>query len=133
MKDYIATYTCLLYTSSFVRDGNSTEFLYTAMTQKELLDHGFRIIEEQGYWRNFEKMGRLQVVPGTYTMADYNVFMIYLVNEQGYIVWSFQPMGEYDNLYALKGLVCKDVDLSLIHILSSVKNAGTGFPSEMIF
>ena len=38
-------------------------------------------------------MGRLQVVPGTYTMADYNVFMIYLVNEQGYIVWSFQPMG----------------------------------------
>ena len=38
-------------------------------------------------------MGRLQVVPGTYTMADYNVFMIYLVNEQGYIVWSFQPWG----------------------------------------
>ena len=98
------------FITSFVRDGNSTEFLYTAMTQKELLDHGFRIIEEQCYWRNFEKMGRLQVVPGTYTMADYNVFMIYLVNEQGYIVWSFQPMGEYDNLYALKGLVCKDVD-----------------------
>lgn len=98
------------FITSFVRDGNSTEFLYTAMTQKAQLDHGFRIIEEQCYWRNFEKMGRLQVVPGTYTMADYNVFMIYLVNEQGYIVWSFQPMGEYDNLYALKGLVCKDVD-----------------------
>lgn len=98
------------FITSFVRDGNSTEFLYTAMTLKELQDHGFRIIEEQCYWRNFEKMGRLQVVPGTYTMADYNVFMIYLVNEQGYIVWSFQPMGEYDNLYALKGLVCKDVD-----------------------
>ena len=34
--------------------------------------------------------------PGTYRMAEYTVFMLYLVNEQGYIVWSFQPMGEYE-------------------------------------
>lgn len=54
------------FITSFVRDGNSTEFLYTAMTQKAQLDHGFRIIEEQCYWRNFEKMGRLQVAGNLY-------------------------------------------------------------------
>ena len=43
-------------------------------------------------------------------MAGYEVFMIFLVNEEGYIVWSFQPMGEYDSLYAMKGMACKDVD-----------------------
>ena len=36
--------------------------------------------------------------------------MIYLVNEQGSIVWSFQPMEDYDNLYALKGMTCRDMD-----------------------
>ncbi len=50
------------------------------------------------------------MVPGTYTMADFATFMIYLVNEQEEIVWSFQPMGDYDNLYALKGITCKDID-----------------------
>ena len=81
---------------SFVRDGNSTEFLYTAATRQELVDNGFHIISEQCYYRQFEKLGRLEVVPGTYTMASFATFMIYLVNEQGYIVWSFQPMGEYE-------------------------------------
>ncbi len=95
---------------SFVRDGNSTEFLYTAATRQELVDNGFHIISEQCYYRQFEKLGRLEVVPGTYTMASFATFMIYLVNEQGYIVWSFQPMGEYENLYALKGITCRDID-----------------------
>ena len=95
---------------SFVRDGNSMEFLYTATTLDELLENNFRIIEEQCYYRNFEKLGRLQVVPGVAKMSEYDIFMIYLVNEQGYIVWSFQPMGDYDNLYSLKGMTGKDVD-----------------------
>lgn len=95
---------------SYVRDGNSTEALYTATTLDELLDNGFDIIQEQCYFRSFEKQGRLQVVPGVIKMAEYNVFMIYLVNEQGDIVWSFQPMGDYDNLYALKGMACRDMD-----------------------
>ena len=95
---------------SFVRDGNSTEFLYTAATRQELVDNGFHIISEQCYYRQFEKLGRLEVVPGTYTMASFATFMIYLVNEQGYIVWSFQPMGEYENIYALKGITCRDID-----------------------
>lgn len=95
---------------AFVRDGYSTEFLYTATTKAELLRNGFVISQEQNYARQFEKLGRLEVVPGTYTMANFSTFMIYLINEQGYIVWSFQPMGEFDNLYALKGINCKDID-----------------------
>ncbi len=98
------------FITAFVRDGYSTEFLYTANTLNELLGNGFQIITEQCYWRTFEKLGRLQLVPGTYTMSDYQIFMIYLVNEQGYIIWSFQPMGDYDNLYALKGITCRDID-----------------------
>ena len=96
--------------TSFVRDGKSTEFLYTATTKRELLYNGFQIAGEQCYFRQFEKLGRLEVVPGTYTMAEFSILMIYLINEQGEIVWSFQPMGDYDNLYALKGIACKDVD-----------------------
>lgn len=98
------------FIAAYVRDGNSTEILYTATTLEELLNSGFQIIEEQNYTRNFEKQGRLQVVPGILKMAEYDIFMIYLVNEQGYIVWSFQPMAEYDNLYALKGMTCRDMD-----------------------
>ena len=95
---------------AFVEDGDSTEFLYTAVTLEELLSHGFEIITEQCHWRSFEKAGRLQVVPGTFRMAGYDVFLIYLVNEQGNIMWSFQPMENYDNLYALRGVTCRDID-----------------------
>lgn len=96
--------------TTFVRDGKSAEFLYTATTKRELLWNGFQITKEQCYFRQFEKLGRLEVVPGTYTMAHFAIFMIYLIDEQGEIVWSFQPMGDYDNLYALKGIACRDID-----------------------
>ncbi len=96
------------FIASYVRDGISTEILYTAATLDELLDNGFEIFEQQCYKRRYEKHGVLRVVPGVIKMAEYNVFMIYLVNEQGYIVWSFQPMGDYDNLYALKGMDSRD-------------------------
>ena len=96
--------------TTFVRDGYSTEFLYTAVTLQELLAHGFQIITEQCYTRTFGKLGKLQVVPGTYRIADYDVFMIYLVNEQDDILSALQPMGVYDNLYALKGINCRDID-----------------------
>lgn len=95
---------------AYVRDGRSTEFLYTASTKKELLRNGFMITAEQDYSRQFEKLGYLEVMPGTYKMAEFATFMIYLVNEQGNIVWSFQPMGDFDNLYALKGIACRDID-----------------------
>lgn len=95
---------------AYVRDGQSTEILYNAETLKELVDKGFNIVEEQNYLRSFEKQGRLQVVPGTLKVAEYTIFMIYLVNEEGNIVHCFQPMGDYDNLYSLKGMSCKDMD-----------------------
>uniref|UniRef100_UPI00405607A7 VCBS repeat-containing protein n=1 Tax=Acetatifactor sp. TaxID=1872090 RepID=UPI00405607A7 len=95
---------------SFVRDGCSTEFLYTATTLEELTENGFRVSEEQSYTREFEKLGRLKTVPGTFRISNYDVFMVYLVDEQGDIVWSFQPMKDYDNLYSLKGITGKDVD-----------------------
>lgn len=95
---------------TFVRDGSSTEFLYTASTLEELLEHGFTIIEEQCYTREFEKLGRLRVVPGTVRISAYNIFMIYLINEQGNIIWSFQPMGDYDSLYSLRSIMGRDVD-----------------------
>lgn len=96
--------------TAFVRDGYSTEFLYTATTLNELQKHQFQIITEQCNYRTFGKLGKLQVVPGTYHIADYDIFMIYLVNEKGYIVSGLQPMGKYDNLYALKGINCRDID-----------------------
>lgn len=98
------------FITAFVRDGMSTEFLYTAQTLDELLSNGMQIITEQCYYRTFGKMGRLQVVPGTYRISNYDVFMIYLVNEQGIIISSLQPMGYYDNLYALRGISCRDID-----------------------
>lgn len=96
--------------ASFVRDGNSIEYLYTAVTLEELMENGFKVEEEQCYFRIFEKLGRLQVVPGTAKLVGNNIFMIYLADEQGNIVWSFQPMEDYDSLYALKGITGRDVD-----------------------
>lgn len=119
--------------SAFVKGGYSTEFLYTASTKKELLANGFQIAAEQCYYRQFEKLGRLEVVPGTYTMADFATFMIYLINEQGDIVWSFQPMGDYDNLYALKGITCRDIDGDgMKDILVSARYSYEGNGNELV-
>ena len=98
------------FIASYVGEGKSTEILYTATTLKELQEHGFQLVREHSYTIEFEKQGSLLVAPGFITMADYDVFMIYLVNGEGDIVWSFQPMEDYDNLYALKGMACRDVD-----------------------
>lgn len=95
---------------AFLRKGYSTEFLYTAATLEELQKKGLHIIEEQHYFQTFEKLGRLEIVPGTYSMSNYDIFMIYLINEQGQVVWRLEPMGDYDNLYALKGVARRDVD-----------------------
>lgn len=96
---------------SYVRDGQSVEYLYTAKTLEELMENGFRVFEEQSYTRNFEKLGKLKVVPGVARVSQYDIFMVFLVNEQGDIVWSFQPMGDYDNLYSLRGVSSgKDLD-----------------------
>lgn len=95
---------------AYVRDGHSTEIIYNAETLDELMEHGFKPEEDQTYYRNFEKQGKLLVVPGTLKVAEYTIFMIYLVNEEGNIVYCFQPMGDYENLYSFKGMACKDMD-----------------------
>lgn len=115
--------------TAFVRDGYSTEFLYTAETLQELLDHGFLVISDQSYTRTFGKLGKLQVIPGIYRISDYDIFLVYLVNEEGYILSRLQPMGEYDNLYALKGINCRDIDgdgLKDIVILAKYSHEGKG-------
>lgn len=115
--------------TAFVRDGFSTEFLYTSATLKELLSKGFSIIPEQCHFRTFGKLGRLQVVPGTYHISNYDVFLIYLVSEQGDILFRLQPMGNYDNLYALKGINCRDIDgdgLKDIVVLARYSYEGDG-------
>ena len=94
----------------YVRDGVSTEFLYTSTTLEELTANGFSVFEDQCYTREFERLGRLQVVPGVFRMAWYDFFLIYLVNGQGQIVWRLQPMLDYDGLYSLKGINGRDVD-----------------------
>ena len=71
---------------SFVRDGQSAEFLYTATTHEELFENNFEEIPEQCYYREFEKLGKLLVLPGVF------------------------HMGDYDNLYSLRGMSGKDVD-----------------------
>lgn len=113
---------------AYVLEGNSTEILYTATTLEELLENNFQIFQEQYYYRTFEKQGGLWVVPGIIKMAEYDVFMIYLVNDQGYIVWSFQPMEDYDNLYALKGMSSsRDLDgdgMKDLLVLASYSYAG---------
>ena len=99
------------FMTSYLVEEYSTEFLYTSTTLNELLANGFEVSTEQDKsWHQFEKWGRLQIVPGTYQMAEYRVFMFYLVNEQGYIVWSFQPMRDYESLYSLKGIKVTDLD-----------------------
>ena len=95
---------------SYVKNGQSAEVLYNATTKRELEDSGFTVFSEQNYTWNFEKLGRLEVVPGVLQIGEFDIFMIYLVNEQGSIVWSFQPMGEYDNLYSLRGTARQDLD-----------------------
>lgn len=115
--------------TAFVRDGYSTEFLYTATTLQELLDHDFMIIADQSYSRTFGKLGKLQVIPGIYRISDYDIFLVYLVNEEGYILSSLQPMGDYDNLYALKGINCRDIDgdgLKDIVVLARYSYEGKG-------
>ncbi len=95
---------------SYLIEEYSTEFLYTSDTLEQLRQEGFMVYEEDSWWTEFEKWGRLQIVSGYYKMAEYTVLMVYLVNEQGYIVWSFQPMRDYECLYGLRGILCTDID-----------------------
>ncbi len=114
---------------SFVKENGSTEFLYTATTLEDLIRNGFQIQTDYQSWQEFEKLGRLQIVPGYFKMAEYYIFMVYLIDEEGYIVWSFAPMGEYENLYGISGIRCCDIDgdgLKDLAILGRYSYEGSG-------
>lgn len=95
---------------SFVREGDLAESLYRAASLEELKSHGFVADEGHSFKQNFEKLGELLAVPGYYTMAEYHICMVCLANEQGNVVWSAQPMGEFENLYEILGIDSRDID-----------------------
>ena len=96
--------------TAFVRDGQSTEFLYRAKTLDELTDHGFVPMVYQSFEANFEKFGAVQVVSGTYQIGGHHIFILYLVDGDGQVVWNFQSMRDYDNFSHMTGISFKDVD-----------------------
>jgi len=112
--------------TAFARDGQSAEFLYSASTFDELIQKGFLPLADQTFEAVFEKFGSVKVVPGFYTMGSSHIFIIYLVNSEGQIVWNFQCMRGYDSFDRLTGISFKDVDgdgwadLSILAYLNSL-------------
>ena len=96
--------------TAFVRDGQSTEFLYKAETFDELTDNGYIPLVYQSFEASFEKFGEVRVVSGTYQIGLHHVFILYLANSDGQIVWNFQSMRDYDNFSNMTGISFKDVD-----------------------
>ena len=96
--------------TSFVRDGHSAEFLYSAATLEELINGGFQPLADQSFETDFEKFGAVEVVPGFYSMGWQHIFIMYLVNGDGQVVWNFQCMRGYDNFSRMTGISFKDVD-----------------------
>ena len=95
---------------SFVREGDFAGVFYRAAAMKDLKEHGFTVDERHSFRQSFEKLGDLLVVPGYYRMAEYHICMVCLVNEQGNLVWSGQPMGEFENLYEILEIDSQDID-----------------------
>ncbi|MCL2461234.1 MAG: VCBS repeat-containing protein [Defluviitaleaceae bacterium] len=96
--------------TAYARDGQSAEFLYSASTLDELEKGGFVPLQWQTFDVDFQKFGSVTVVPGTYAMGRNYIFIIYLVNSDGQIVWNFQPMHNNDNFSQMTHISFKDVD-----------------------
>jgi hypothetical protein len=96
--------------ATFAGGGQSSEFLYSAKTMEELLKGGFKPLKYQTFDANFEKFGTVQVVPGTYKMGNHYIFILYLVDGEGRVLWNFQAMRGYDNFSQMPGISFKDVD-----------------------
>lgn len=96
--------------TAFAGNGQSSEFLYSAATLDELITGNFKPLKYQTFDAEFEKFGTVQVVPGTYTMGSHHIFILYLVDTEGRILWNFQAMRNYDNFSQMTGLSFKDVD-----------------------
>lgn len=96
--------------TSFVRDGQSSEFLYTSSSMDQLLQNDFRLIKSQCFSVYLEKFGEVQVRPGIYQMAGRYIFMVFLIDSNGKILWNFEPINEYNILHELNALSFRDVN-----------------------
>jgi len=74
------------------------------------LNGGFVPLPDQTFDADFEKFGSVRVIPGTYTMGGVHIFILYLVDNNGQIVWNFQCMRGYDSFNRMTGISFKDVD-----------------------
>ena len=96
--------------TAFARDGQSTEFLYRTSDFAELVKGGFEPLTDQTFEMDYEKFGSVKAIPGTYTMGGHHIFMLYLINREGQVVWNFQCMRGYDNFSKMTGISFKDID-----------------------
>lgn len=96
--------------AAFAGSGQSSEFLYSSSTMDELIEGNFRPLKYQTFDADFEKFGTVQVVPGTYKMGSHYIFILYLVDGEGRVLWNFQAMRGYDNFSQMTGISFKDVD-----------------------
>ena len=96
--------------AAYAGGGQSSEFLYSAATMGELTEGGFKPLQYQTFDADFEKFGTVQVVPGTYKMSSHYIFVLYLVDGEGRVLWNFQTMGGYDSFSQMLGISFKDVD-----------------------
>lgn len=96
--------------AAFAGSGQSPEFLYSAATMDELIEGDFKPLKYQTFDANFEKFGTVQVVPGTYKMGSHYIFVLYLVDSKGRVLWNFQAMQDHDNFSEMPGISFKDVD-----------------------
>ncbi len=94
----------------FAEGEHSSEFLYSATTMVELLEGGFQPLKYQTFYTNYEKFGMVKVVPGTYIMGNHYIFILYLMDKEGRLLWNFQAMRDYDNFSQMTGISFKDVD-----------------------
>ena len=99
-----------LAAAAFVRDGISTEFLYTAKTTGELFANGFKKTSNHFYTEYFEKFGVADFIPGYFTLEGQSCLMIYIADKNGRILWNFQPMHDYLNFYEIKSVSFCDID-----------------------
>lgn len=96
--------------AAFAGGEQSSEFLYRAATMDELVEGGFKPLAYQIFNADFEKFGTVQVVPGTYQMGSHYIFILYLVDGEGRVLWNFQAMRGYDSFSQMPGISFKDVD-----------------------
>lgn len=95
---------------SYFNENKTKKLLYTSETLDKLEENGLKVIQDQSFWTDFESLGKIKVVTGTYNMGGLNHLYIYIVSPEGNIIDSFNPMVYHDNFKKLKGITFKDIN-----------------------